>query len=184
MELEKNASVSMTKARRMIGRIAVSKTECLDVGLPRCQLARVDQNVDVCHGPRCGIRIERASKGCTFEQTQRTAGANGCGSERFHVVQSNHRSRELDVETFFETDRDEAGCFDRRSFQPFVEKRTQAVIPGTCQHELPVDGSASLRGLGTRHQVTDERELCWAQLAQRNASFRGHSVRYARTSLG
>ncbi len=35
MELEKNAGVSMTKARRMIGGIVVSKTECLDVGLPR-----------------------------------------------------------------------------------------------------------------------------------------------------
>ena len=70
------------------------------------------------------------------------------------------RFRELDVETFFEAGGGEARCFDGRSFQPLVEKGNQAVIPGTRQDELPVDGSASLRGLGTRYQVMHERELC------------------------
>ena len=68
MELEKNARVLMTKARRMIGRIVVSKPECLDLGLPRGEFVRVDQNVDIGHGPQGGIRIERASKRGTFEQ--------------------------------------------------------------------------------------------------------------------
>ncbi len=92
-------------------------------------------------------------------------------------MQSNDRFRELDVETFFEAGGGEARCFDGRSFQPLVEKGNQSVIPGTRQDELPVDGSASLRGLGTRYQVTHERDLCPVQFAQQNASFRGHTVR-------
>lgn len=68
MELEKNTGVSMTKTGRVIGRIVSSKPECLHLGLPRGQLGRMHQHVDIGHGPRGGMRIEPPAKGCAFEQ--------------------------------------------------------------------------------------------------------------------
>ena len=61
------------------------------------------------------------------------------------------------------------------------------MVASTRQYEIPVDGSALVEmhgGLGARHQVTDDLDLRRAQLAQPIASFRGHTVRYARTRCG
>ena len=177
MELEKHAGVAMSEARRVIGRVVVSEPECLDLGRPDFELIRLDQHVDVGHGPCRGVWIERACERGTLEKTERAVGAFGSGGQRFDVMQANDRLRELDVEASFQSRRDEGGRLDRRAFQSLMKKRPEPMVPGARHNELPVNRGVGRGRLGADHEVTDHGELCFIQLAHVTASFRGRTAR-------